>query len=364
MFFSILLIVNIPGFASATRDFLFQRELVIRDSKQPADLEFPMIPQEDTALVRKGTESNIPIESEIGAVVKNRVVTESQSESPSALIPSTKSSADTNIMTEQKAVVKKALEVKQVDKETIIRIENLIQNRDSIWGACITGYSTSTYCNRLASAQTQRSAFLIGDSFALSWYPAVEKALSSNWSIRSFTLGECEFSRVVPIIAGRNFDACVKYRAEIDKRVLLEKPDLIIVASSPNTPFVGSLTDWKIGLADRLGFLKDSSSNVLMIGATPGSGKISTCINGNDISKCNGWAKQGLEKKSIELIESRKNQFAFLDPVPLLCFANSCPSVISKTPVYWDGSHMNNEFARTLSPFIKQAINLQYPNLL
>ncbi len=364
VFFLVLIGFSVPGFLSNTKSIVLQQEFSASNSIQMVDKVIPINPQRDTAPKGIGTENSPVIDTDTVPVSDDQIIIDSQQKGAPQLVPSTKNSAGLRITMEQRAKVKKALEVKQSDTETLAKIKKLIENRDAIWGACIDGYSTSAYCNRKSSGQTERSAFLIGDSFALSWYPAIEKALTADWSIKSFTLGECEFARVVPFINGKNFDACVKYRAEIDKRISLEKPDLIVVSSSPNSPYIGSFLDWNNGLVDRFDTLRNSGAAILVIGATPGSGKFSVCLRGNDVSKCNGWAKQGLAKRSIELIESGKNKFAFLDPIPLLCFLDSCPSVINKTPVYWDGSHLNNEFARTLSPFIKDAIDLQYPKLL
>jgi hypothetical protein len=270
-----------------------------------------------------------------------------------------KKSTSLQIYSLQSDLIKKSTNLKVANSELLSRIAGLISERDRIWSNCLNGFSTSSFCNRVSNSK-KFDAVIVGDSFALSWYPAVAKALPLEWDIQSLTLGQCEFARVDSLLDGKVFKECLVHRELVDKRILESKPDLVIVSSSWGAIHQGDISDWKTGLISHLDFLRSTGASVLYIGNVPGGQNWSDCLRKESIAGCVGSATRGSERRKIEIAEAQKRGFAVLDPTPLLCYKSVCPSTLNSIPVYWDGSHMSTDLSKELAPFIENALRLKY----
>jgi len=345
--FSGITVLNIPGVAAKAQRVIFHSELGDSASRKTIDQT-----SNSLSIAKMDQNSNSPSQLQVDGGVK--------------LIPKSRknSSAISNPVDAQfSKLVQSGVSLKFAEPELLDKISSLKNVRNQIWSACLSGSSDSSYCSREGSGN-RPLAFLIGDSIALSWYPALNGALPSNWKIQTFTLGECEFARVTPLKNGSQYDACNANRKFVDSKISQSHPDLIVISSSWATSFIGGSAAWSEGFTSRMNFLKGSGSKVLLIGSTPGAGIWSDCLKGNDISKCNGSASTGEKRRIEESAKSKEFGFAFLDPSIFLCFAGVCPSTIGGIPTYWDGSHLNSDFSLTLSHFLRDAIERNYPKFL
>jgi hypothetical protein len=343
--------INTPGSISYMRNLVFTKDLLGEDSIS-VELET------DTAksqIEDKGSKDNLAESTTSFSITVPKFQQEQ-------MLESLNRDTETDfplIFKIQSELVKRSLQLKVADSDLLSRIAKLKNERDLIWSGCLDGFTKSSRCNRLSESK-KFEALIIGDSFALSWYPAVENALPLSWDVKSFTLGQCEFSRVDSLQNGEVFEECLAHRESVDERILELKPDLIVVSSSWGAAYRGNLSDWQAGLVSHLDFLQRTGAAVLFIGNVPGTQNWSDCLKRDSIAGCNGLAERGSQRRNIEIKEAKSKGFATLDPTPLLCYKSTCPSTIGGIPVYWDGSHMSKDLSRELAPFIKHALQSRY----
>ncbi|BBH70701.1 hypothetical protein ACTI_73860 [Actinoplanes sp. OR16] len=82
-----------------------------------------------------------------------------------------------------------------------------------------------------------RTVFLIGDSHAAHWFPAVDTAArTEGWRLVALTKAACQMPSIRNFSGAlkRPYDECVQWREAVLKRVLTEKPDLVVISSSDN----------------------------------------------------------------------------------------------------------------------------------
>jgi peptidoglycan/LPS O-acetylase OafA/YrhL len=100
---------------------------------------------------------------------------------------------------------------------------------------CHLDYRSYTYGNCTYGAQSgNRTVYLVGDSHAQQWFPALERAASdSGWRLVSRTKASCPVAdlRVRQLASDRHLTECDRWRDAILKEIEADKPDAVFIGS-------------------------------------------------------------------------------------------------------------------------------------
>jgi peptidoglycan/LPS O-acetylase OafA/YrhL len=214
-----------------------------------------------------------------------------------------------------------------------------------------------------------KTAVLLGDSYALSWLPGLRDALEpQGWKIQLLTLGACpNVMLTIDASTGVPIEVCDEHHEWVPEQLERIQPDMIIMAdkSTYGTQITGQVKDvpqpglWKTATDDFIKAVKPTTDKLVVIGSPPGSGNLQSCFTPvGGVAGCN---KQLDTVRAVALNNAEKeaaeaNDVTYVDPLPWLCARSNCPAVIGTTPVYSDGQHMTQAFSKKLAPLLATAI--------
>ena len=257
------------------------------------------------------------------------------------------------------------LELTTVPDDLDPPIAALLSQRGAQWAQCMDpGYHqpTCTY----GSASAKYTAVIIGDSYALAVYPMVIEALGlKNWHIIGLNRRECMVSDITPWPwSGERIDVdCLDHRAWVNQYIKQLKPDLVVLSDQPQHPIADGNKKaednhhelWAEGLESALNSLSRISKNLVYFGVPTTQQGLVDCVQagGRLGERCTGktsWLARYVQTQSEMSI---KYDIPFINPNEWICEDGRCPSIIEKTPVYWDGSHFTQTFAAKIAPLFR-----------
>ncbi|MEV4345459.1 acyltransferase family protein [Actinoplanes sp. NPDC049596] len=223
-----------------------------------------------------------------------------------------------------------------------------------------------------------RTMYLIGDSHAAAWFPAVDAvARTRGWKLVAFTKASCQLPSVLNFntVLNQPYTSCVQYRDQILARVAAAKPDLLVMAS--NDLDNGGIYDADNQLIPRPG-LQDNQAwvdawqktwtklkgipNKVLLQDTPYPTDIApecAATNPRQLYKCDRSQARSLvepERRAMIAEQAVRNKIRVLDPTPWFCAKNKCPIVVGNTLVYKDDNHMTVAYSEALAPVLGQAL--------
>lgn len=218
---------------------------------------------------------------------------------------------------------------------------------------------------------------LFGDSHALQWLPAVDRAARSrDWRITSITKSACPSADVRYDDSGlvANRPSCDVWRDRAITWIRQHPQDLVIVANSRGYELLdrdgkrlgrtAGDSAWRAGLGRTLSRMPDGVP-LLVLGDVPAPGRqVPSCLGRNprDISACQrSRAKSwGALRDMAERAAATANGAMFRSPAAAVCPDDPCPLVVGRVLLWRDRSHLTATFARQLAPliarFIRQAL--------
>ncbi|MEU4690920.1 acyltransferase family protein [Actinoplanes sp. NPDC023714] len=224
------------------------------------------------------------------------------------------------------------------------------------------------------SVSATRTLFLIGDSHAAHWFPAVEQAArTEGWRLVALTKAACQMPSVLNYSGPlkRPYTECVQWRDAVLNRVRAEKPDLVVLSSndSDNGGLVGAtgaimplddhdpwMEGWRTTWEQLAGIpVVQIQDTVRPVGTTP------ECLAGNawQIRACDQTRAEGIVRpgrRALIAEEARRAGIHVVDPAPWLCAGTVCPPIVGDTLVYRDGNHLTVAYSRALTPLIEPEI--------
>jgi hypothetical protein len=222
--------------------------------------------------------------------------------------------------------------------------------------------------------QSRTTIALFGDSHALSWFPAVERvALREGWRLLSLTMSTCSPADI-PIWNGaltRVNTACATWRAATIKRLVKERPAIILVAgtrgfasaSAPGTALVGDARAraWEAGMARTLARLVPAAGKVIVVADTPLSlvdPQVCLSRNPRSVLACATPVARAINDEWLghERDAAEQAGAGFIDPSLWVCPSSPCPVVIGNVLVYRNPGHLTATFAATLAARLGDAI--------
>lgn len=203
--------------------------------------------------------------------------------------------------------------------------------------------------------------FLLGDSHAASWFPALEQ-LASEGKIRldSNTKNSCLPLETEQQFLDRPYDSCAQWRQGVLERIDEEQPDLVILAGFTNRerilPQEGADVDtqWHDGLAATLE--KIDGPEVAVMRDVPTQQKAPNhCLakNPEAADRCATPRTAAFDEPLITAeagaVADSGTDATYVDLTRYFCNDRTCPEIIGDTVVFRDHHHLTQTFSRQLS---------------
>ena len=257
------------------------------------------------------------------------------------------------------------LDLTEVPSDLDPPISELLRQRGAQWSQCMDPDSQQVTCS-YGPADAKNTAVILGDSYALAIYPMVIEALGlEDWKVIGLNRRECMISDVVPWSwdddgADRE---CPVHRAWVNTYIKQIKPDLVILSDQTFHPIADGNKKaednqealWEAGLDSALFELSKVSKSIVYFGLPSAQQGLVDCVkSGNQLSsRCTGNTGKYAQYPEIQAELAAKYRIPFINPNDWLCVSGSCPAIIDKTPVYWDGAHFTQTFAAKLAPLFR-----------
>jgi len=246
--------------------------------------------------------------------------------------------------------------------------------------SCFLGYQDDTMVKPCVYGDPNgaRTMFLIGDSHAAAWFPAIDEvAHRHGWKLVPLTKAACQVPSVLSYspVLNKPYTGCVQFREEVFRRIAADKPDMVVMSS--NDTDNGGIYDANHQLIERRG-QQDNGAWVdawqqswgrmrqipgrVLIQDTPypvGPGPACAAANARQLYKCDGVeTKAVIEQKRRAMIAGKaaENGIRVINPTPWFCAKKTCPVVIGNILVYKDTNHMSVPYARALAPLVDRAL--------
>ncbi|MDN5600526.1 MAG: acyltransferase [Brachybacterium sp.] len=203
--------------------------------------------------------------------------------------------------------------------------------------------------------------FLVGDSHAASWFPALEK-LAEEGKIRldSNSKNSCLPLETEQQYLGRPYDSCEQWREGVLERIEQEQPDLVLLAMYnnperlPDGAGTPASTLWHDGLASTLERIDGPPVAVLKDVPTQLRSP-DKCLS-KHLENAQACAVDRQEAFKEELIEAEDRAIVEagddvqrVDLTRYFCNAENCPTVIGNAVVFRDNHHLTTTFSRQMA---------------
>ena len=214
--------------------------------------------------------------------------------------------------------------------------------------------------------RSDKTVVLFGNSHAMHWFPALERvAERRDWRLVALTRAGCAIADVR--FAGR----CDIWRENTLRRIEeRERPKLIVVATSTSMA-LGVVVDGdrlsreesvlhlRRGLERTLRRLQDTGARVVVMKSLPHAPHdVPDCVSRQPerLDRCAFVARErpapDFDAESTERVDGAE----LVDPAPVVCPEGVCPAVMGNALVFRDDNHFTATFARTLTPWLDEAL--------
>ena len=202
--------------------------------------------------------------------------------------------------------------------------------------------------------------FLVGDSHAASWFPALEK-LAEEGKIRldSNSKNSCLPLETEQQYLGQPYDSCAQWRDGVLQRIDQEQPDLVLLAMYdqperlPDRAGTSQSAQWHDGLAATLEQINGPQVAVLK-DVPVQTRNPDECLSKHleDAQACAVDREDAFQDDLVEAedaaIEEAAGEVRRVDLTRYFCNPENCPTVIGNTVVFRDNHHLTTTFSRQM----------------
>ena len=235
------------------------------------------------------------------------------------------------------------------------------------------GFSRTILTCVFGAARGRVRITLFGDSHALQWLPALDRAARANgWRVTSITKSACPSANVRYDDSGpaAHRPSCDVWRRKVIAWIRRHPQDLVIVANSRGydlldsrgreLPKAAADVAWRAGVGRTLRAMPDDV-RLMVLGDVPAPGRpIARCLarNPRDISACQRSRRKswGALRDDAERAAAEANGALFRSPASTVCPYDPCPIIIGRTLLWRDKSHLTATFTRQLGPLIRRFV--------
>lgn len=206
-------------------------------------------------------------------------------------------------------------------------------------------------------SQETIKVYLFGDSHAAQWVPALERAGSLNhFQGRFITKSSCPYVHL-----GLDED-CNKWQETALQQVIKEKPNLLILASLTNEPYIKTLnknqyaSQWIFGLQSIIEKLP-SKTRIMIINDSP---YLSTdpipCLAKQPVSECKFESRSSFTTVKIREF-SNLHDLSFENFTLNICKQNICSTGNKKINYFRDEHHLSYIFSQRVGSTLAKSIS-------
>ncbi len=217
---------------------------------------------------------------------------------------------------------------------------------------------------------SRTTVFLIGDSHAAMWFPALEKiATARHWRLVAITKSGCPAADIEPYnqTIGRAYTECPTWRANVLARIAKERPALVFTTSIngyaiaadgqrvTGRPAYDAMTDGWVRTVTTL--LR--STRVALLLDTPDMGQdVASCVSANlsELQRCAVPIARAVPRRQSDALAATRlgtrPGLTVLDVNDLMCPDGRCAAVIGNVLVYRDKDHVTATFATSMAPVL------------
>jgi peptidoglycan/LPS O-acetylase OafA/YrhL len=207
---------------------------------------------------------------------------------------------------------------------------------------------------------------LVGDSHAAQWFPALERlAEEQGWRLLPMTKSACSAADITvwnPALS-RAYTECEAWREAVIDRIVAERPDLVLLATSRgHWPIVNgeilkrgdeAREPMQAAIGRTIERIEDSAGAVAIIADTPRAPlDPPVCLSSHldDVTECATPRAQAFDSDwfEAERATAEETRAGFVDMTPWVCPADPCPVVIGRYLVYRDTHHITTPYAVAL----------------
>lgn len=211
------------------------------------------------------------------------------------------------------------------------------------------------------------AVFLIGDSHANQWFPAIERiALDHRWRLVSLTKSGCAAVDASQWYAAqtRVYDECDVFREATIQRIALERPRLVVLSNRRGRQLMidgkpvfahDNPSAWSDALGRMVRRLADLADHVVVLGDTPRSNvDVPSCLSGHldDAFACATPMSSAVDGGHLQLeaAAAQASGGSFVDPTEWVCPTDPCQAVLGSLLIYRDTDHITTAFSASLAP--------------
>ncbi len=215
----------------------------------------------------------------------------------------------------------------------------------------------------------KKNVALVGNSHAIHWLPALHQvALKEHFKITTFFTEQCFATDVrIEFSTPTQTENCHKWGREVLRETNSAAYDLVITSNRTYKQPVEKGPRNQVFQKGYTAFVKqwlNADRKVLVIRDTPlpdaTLDSVPDCLaqNRTNPARCSGerdkWIREDPLAEAVKGLDDKRAAVANLSD--WFCTEHRCPSVIGRTMVYFDASHMTATYSRTLAPVLEPIV--------
>jgi peptidoglycan/LPS O-acetylase OafA/YrhL len=220
-------------------------------------------------------------------------------------------------------------------------------------------------------ATSKEIIVLFGDSFAMNWFPALEKMANDNgWRLVTLVRYLCPIESVLVYKYGPE---CSVWRQKAFRRIEELHPSVLVMSSDSYT-YVGdadgkvrklSYLEWESGAHASLTRLDAAGIETLLIQATPDMRvDVPTCLSraatrGQSLQRCSQKMEAAVDER---VTQAERDAAVGLPHVVLLnlsdvfCDGGTCAPFVRGVVAYRDAGHLSEKLVLSLTPLLEEKV--------
>jgi peptidoglycan/LPS O-acetylase OafA/YrhL len=214
------------------------------------------------------------------------------------------------------------------------------------------------------SASSRTTVMLFGDSHALQWFPALDRAARTRrWRLVSLTKTTCppvQLSFWSPVL-GRPYRECDQWRSNMLQRIRSERPALVVLGAARHYSDVYHFQvygpAWISGLARMVRQVRATGARVVVLGPTPKPKvDVPDCLSRHlrNAVACTTPRQVALDTGGVraERQAVQRAGGSYLDVTPWLCTRSTCMVMVGNLLAYRDDNHLTTTYTTWVSPLL------------
>ena len=222
----------------------------------------------------------------------------------------------------------------------------------------------------VGDAASETHVALIGDSHAVSWYPAMKTIAEDNsWALSPFLKSSCPMSAALKQDDEAEVErSCATWNDSLAETLAAqpEALDLVVLSHSAAGDNYGSDQDAIDGYRAAWAPLVERGTQVVVVHDVPRMTEgTNLCIS--QTSDADGSCDRPQKEAILDdlMVEAAKDQpgVTVVDMNDFFCRGGTCDSVVGGVVAYRDSHHITATYASTLAPYLEQRLEKAVPEV-